>query len=122
MRRDPYYQAHAKDLRQNMTNGEKVLWERLRARRMDGRKFRRQHPIGSYIVDFVCLQSRLIIEIDGDSHFMDDSRPLLDAQRTAYLEKVGFRVRRFGNRQVMTELASVTEAIFNELQDGARTG
>jgi very-short-patch-repair endonuclease len=83
---------------------------------MDGRKFRRQHAIGRYIVDFVCLPERLIIEIDGDSHFMDDARPKLDAERTLYLQKLGFRVRRFGNHQVMTELASVTEAIFNELQ------
>jgi very-short-patch-repair endonuclease len=116
MRRDRYYQEHAKDLRRNMTNGEKLLWSRLRAHRMDGRKFRRQHAMGRYIVDFVCLQSRLIIEIDGDSHFMDDVRPELDSRRTAYLEKLGFRVRRFGNHQVMTELDSVTEAIFNELQ------
>jgi hypothetical protein len=83
---------------------------------MDGRKFRRQHAIGRYIVDFVCLPERLIIEIDGDSHFMDDVRPELDAERTAYLQKLGFRVRRFGNHQVMTELESVTEAIFYELE------
>ena len=121
MNRDSYYQEHAKDLRSNMTNGEKALWSRLRAHRMDGRKFRRQHAMGRYIVDFVCLPSRLIIEIDGDSHFMDDRRPELDAERTAYLEKLGFRVLRFGNRHVLTELDSVAGVIFEELQKGRNT-
>jgi very-short-patch-repair endonuclease len=116
MRRDSYYQEHAKELRSNMTNGEKALWSRLRAHRMEGRKFRRQHAISSYIVDFVCLADRLIIEIDGDSHFMDDRRPGLDAERTAYLEKLGFRVLRFGNRHVLTDLDSVAGVIFDELQ------
>jgi very-short-patch-repair endonuclease len=115
MRRDAYYQGLAKDNRHNMTASEKLLWSRLRAHRMDGRKFRRQHPIGRYIVDFVCLQSRLIIEVDGGTH-ADPSREALDIQRTAFLEKLGFRVRRFWNDAVFTNLDVVTEAIFEELQ------
>ena len=75
MRRDYYYQDRARDLRRNMTNGEKLLWSRLRAHHMDGRKFRRQHVIGRYIVDFVCLQSRLVIEVDGESHLMASATP-----------------------------------------------
>ena len=117
MRHDPRYQEHAKDLRRDMTNGEKLLWSRLRAHRMDGRKFRRQHVIGRYIVDLVCLQSHLIIEIDGDSH-VDDLRQVLDEKRDAFLAKLGYRVLRFGNHNVMTNIGGVAEAILQELSDG----
>src|SRR6267378_2870164 len=114
MRRDPYYQERARDLRSNMNDAEKRLWSRLRAHRMDGRKFRRQHALGRYIVDFVCLDARLIIEVDGDSH-ANDSREALDAQRTAFLEKLGFRVLRFWDDYVLTDLDNVTEAVFDAL-------
>jgi len=114
MRRDPYYQKLAREQRSGMNDAEKRLWSRLRAHRMDGRKFRRQHPIGRYIVDFVCLDACLIIEVDGDSHG-NDSRESLDAQRTAFLEKVGFRVLRFWNHQVLTDVDNVTETIFDAL-------
>jgi very-short-patch-repair endonuclease len=102
-----------------MSEAEKRLWSRLRAHRMDGRKFRRQHALGTYIVDFVCLDSRLIIELDGDSH-ANDSREALDAQRTAYLEKLGFRVIRFWNDYVLTDLDSVTGTVFEELNGISR--
>jgi very-short-patch-repair endonuclease len=114
MRRDAFYQERARELRRNMSEAEKRLWARLRAHRMDGRKFRRQHALGTYIVDFVCLDSRLIIELDGDSH-ANDSREALDALRTAYLEKLGFRVIRFWNDYVLTDLDNVTETIFEAL-------
>jgi len=100
VRRDPIYQDRARELRSHMNDAERRLWSRLRAHRMDGRKFRRQHAIGSYIVDFVCLPSRLIIEVDGDSHG-NDLREALDSKRTAYLEKLGFRVLRFWNEYVL---------------------
>jgi len=119
MRRDPYYQERARDLRSNMNDAEKRLWSRLRAHRMDGRKFRRQHALGRYIVDFVCLDTRLIIEVDGDSH-ANDSREALDAQRTAFLEKLGFRVLRFWDDYVLTDLDNVTEAIFDALNGNPR--
>src|SRR5260370_16996069 len=114
VRRDAYYQERARELRSNMNDGEKHLWSRLRAHRMDGRKFRRQHPLGMYIVDFVCLESRLIIEVDGDSH-ADDRREALDTHRTAFLEKLGFKVLRFWNDYVLTDLDNVTETIFYAL-------
>jgi very-short-patch-repair endonuclease len=114
MRRDPYYQDLARQLRSNMNDAEKLLWSRLRGHRMDARKFRRQHAIGRYIVDFACLGARLIIEVDGDSH-ASDPREALDAQRTAFLEKLGFRVLRFWNHYVLTDLDNVTETIFNAL-------
>ncbi len=118
MRRDPYYQEHARYLRRNMNVAEKLLWSRLRAHRMDGRKFRRQHPIGNYIVDFVCLEARLIIDVDGDTHG-NDMREALDTQRTAYLGKLGFRVIRFWNDYLMTDLDNVTETIWEVLNPGA---
>jgi leucyl-tRNA synthetase len=117
MRRDPYYQHKAQELRSNMTHAEQILWSRLRGHRMDGRKFRRQHAIGSYIVDFVCLQARLIIEVDGDTH--DESRQALDAHRTAYFKKLGFRVLRFWNHQMLDDLASVMETILTEITGSA---
>ena len=102
-----------------MNDADKRLWSRLRAHRMDGRKFRRQHAIGSYIVDFVCLPSRLIIEVDGDSHG-NDLREALDSKRTAYLEKLGFRVLRFWNEYVLTDIDNVTETIFEALNANPR--
>jgi very-short-patch-repair endonuclease len=93
-----------------MNTAEQLVWRKLRAHRMDGRKFRRQHPIGQYIVDFVCLDARLVIEIDGETHGYD-SRQALDAQRSAFLEKQGFRVLRFWNDHVYTNLDGVTEVI-----------
>ncbi len=119
VRRDPYYQDLARELRTNMNDAEKRLWSRLRAHRMDGRKFRRQHPLGRYIVDFVCLEARLIIEVDGDSHG-NDLREALDTQRTAFLEKLGFRVLRFWNHDVLTATDSVTETIFEALNKNPR--
>jgi very-short-patch-repair endonuclease len=120
VRRDPHYQALAKELRSNMTRPEQILWSRLRANHMDGHKFRRQHALGRYIVDFICLKARLIIEIDGDTHD-DEGRRTLDAQRTAYLEKLGFRVLRFWNHQMVEELDVVMGAIFNEVRRGGRS-
>jgi very-short-patch-repair endonuclease len=84
---------------------------------MDGRKFRRQHQLGKYIVDFVCLSSRLIIEVDGDGHG-HDAKEALDAQRTADLERLGFRVIRFWNNDVLTDVDNVAEMIYRELKRG----
>ncbi|HEX7264128.1 MAG TPA: DUF559 domain-containing protein [Candidatus Dormibacteraeota bacterium] len=117
MRRNAYYQERARELRRNMTDAERHLWYCLRAHRMDGRKFRRQHQLGDYIVDFVCLSSRLIIEVDGGGHG-EDAQEALDARRTAELEKLGFRVLRFWNTDVLTDVGNVTEIIYEELNGG----
>ena len=119
MRRDTYYQKLARDLRRHMNLAEQLVWSKVRAHRMGGRKFRRQHPIGQYIVDFVCLEARLVIEIDGETHG-NDSREALDAQRTAFLEKQGFRVLRFWNDYVYTNLDGVTEVIYDALNPSER--
>jgi very-short-patch-repair endonuclease len=90
-----------------MTDAERKLWHRLRANQL-GLKFRRQHPFENYIVDFVCLPAKLIVEVDGGQH---QDHAGQDAQRTVILEKAGFRVLRFWNNQVLAEIDSVVEAI-----------
>ena len=97
-----------------MGDAEKKLWFHLRGRQMAGFRFRRQVPIGGYIADFACLSARLIVEVDGGQHNEDDNE-ILDARRTAWLESRGYRVLRFWNSYVLTEIDSVTETIFNVL-------
>ena len=94
-------------LRRNMTDAERKLWYRLRGDQL-GLKFRRQHPFENYMLDFVCLAAKLIVEVDGGQHLEQAEH---DAQRTAALEKAGFRVLRFWNNQVLAEIDSVVEAI-----------
>jgi very-short-patch-repair endonuclease len=86
-------------LRRNMTDAERRLWQGLRGRQMGGRKFRRQFPLGPYIVDFVCLEARLIIEVDGGQH-LDSPK---DKLRDAWLVAEGYRVLRFWNHEVRGE-------------------
>jgi very-short-patch-repair endonuclease len=105
----------ARDLRRNMNGVERRLWTRLRARQVEGWKFRRQAPIGDYIVDFVCLQARLIIELDGPAH--DDRRWEADLRRQAWLESKGFRVKRFSANLQGELLDDVVDAIRLELAD-----
>ena len=100
-----------------MSDAEKKLWYHLRGRRMDGHRFRRQVPIGSYIADFVCLSARQIVEVDGGQH-NEEANEALDARRTELLEAHGYRVVRFWNSAVLTEIDSVTETIFNALNSG----
>ncbi|HXN78187.1 MAG TPA: DUF559 domain-containing protein, partial [Candidatus Dormibacteraeota bacterium] len=114
MIRDPVLLDRGRALRRNMGDAEKKLWFHLRRRKMAGHRFRRQVPIGSYIADFACLSARLIIEIDGGQH-SEENNQVLDAQRTDWLETRGYRVLRFWNSYVLTEIDSVTETIFNAL-------
>ena len=100
-------------LRKNMTDAERKLWSGLRFGQMNGHKFRRQHPFENYILDFVCLDRKVVIEVDGSQHFeLADE----DAFRTKLLAKAGFRVMRFWNNEVMNEFESVKEAIFRALE------
>ncbi len=98
----------ARELRKNATEAETALWAQLRHRQLGGHRFRRQRPIGKYIVDFVCLESRLVVELDGGQH-QESGR--YDAARTAELNGLGFTVIRFWNNQVLTEIDGVKEAI-----------
>ena len=99
--------SHAKALRANMTEAERRLWYFLRAHRFKGMKFKRQAPIGRYIVDFVSFQRRLVVEVDGGQHA--DSE--VDLRRTRWLEDQGFRVSRFWNNEVLSNTDGVLDAI-----------
>jgi very-short-patch-repair endonuclease len=99
----------ARELRRDATDAERFLWQRLRNGAL-GVKFRRQHPLAGYVLDFCCLGHRLVIELDGDQH-SDPEAFLRDAQRDQALGRIGFRVARFGNRQVLTEPHVVLDAI-----------
>lgn len=103
----------ARRLRATMTNAEKTLWLRLRDRRFHGLKFRRQHPIGPYFVDFVCWQRKLVIELDGGQH-MDQAS--YDARRSHFLVSRGFTVLRFWNDEVLNHWEGVAEIIIQYLK------
>ena len=102
---------NAKALRSNMTDAERRLWYLLRAHRFSGYKFKRQIPIGRYIVDFVCLAERLVIEVDGGQHAGSES----DLRRDQWLEDQGFRVLRFWNNEVLNNTDGVLEVILGHL-------
>jgi len=101
-------------LRSNLTDAEKLLWRHLRRKQIAGIKFRRQHPVGRYVVDFTCLQKRLAIEVDGGQHA--EMQPH-DRQRDAYLAKQGFRAMRFWNNEVLGNIDGVMEQIWNALTE-----
>jgi very-short-patch-repair endonuclease len=100
----------AKQLRSNQTDTERKLWARLRNRCLAGFKFKRQHPVGKYIVDFVCLETRLIVEVDGGQH--SEQR---DRHRSAFLHRSGYRVIRFWDNEVLQQTDSVLAVILSEL-------
>lgn len=114
MRESELYPDRATLLRQRQTRTEKIMWKHLRAKRFHGHKFRRQVPIGRYIVDFLCNESRLIIEVDGDSHWQPGAQEY-DRKRERYLIEQGYRVIRFGNQDVIGALDSVLERIRRSL-------
>ncbi len=103
----------ARELRGQSTEAEALLWQQLRGRRFQGFKFRRQRPLGPYILDFVCLEAGLAIEIDGGQHY---GQQAYDEQRTALIENQGLAVIRFWNHEVMNETPAVLEKIRQTLQ------
>ncbi len=102
----------AREPRKNSTDVERLVWQHLRAKRFANWKFKRQQPIGSYIVDFACLEARLIIELDGGQHA---GQIEYDAQRTAWLELQSFTVLRFWNNEVTENLEGVMQSILDHL-------
>jgi very-short-patch-repair endonuclease len=102
----------ARQLRFDQTDAERRLWSALRSRRLAGYKFRRQRPIGPFIVDFVCIPHRLIIEADGGQHADNDA----DKRRTAWLEKRGWQVIRFWNNEILANTEGVQETILQVLE------
>jgi very-short-patch-repair endonuclease len=103
----------AKKLRREMTDAETKLWQELRAHRFEDYKFKRQQPIGKYIVDFVCLKHRLIVEVDGSQH--DDSQH--DKIRDAWLASEDFRILRFWNNGVLNDMDGVLLSILAALEE-----
>ncbi|MDX2167403.1 MAG: endonuclease domain-containing protein [Deltaproteobacteria bacterium] len=108
--------AQARYLRRNMTDAERRLWRHLRMRDLGGCRFRRQRPVGPYVVDFACLERSLIVEIDGGQH-NDVVHLAADQRRTEYLQRRGFRVVRFWNNEVFENLDGVCEEIRRLLEE-----
>jgi very-short-patch-repair endonuclease len=108
----------AKVLRRKMTDAEQRLWYQLRAHRFAGHKFKRQVPIGPYIVDFACLGRKLILEVDGGQH----AESLTDKKRDAWLKMQGFEVLRFWNNDVLKNTETVLESIFMALEERPSPG
>jgi very-short-patch-repair endonuclease len=110
LRTGPAALAQARRLRRNMTDAEKRLWSRIRDKQISDHQFRKQVPIGPYIVDFCCLKEKLILEVDGGQHNQAE-----DAERTAWLEANDYRVLRFWNNDVLQNTDGVVETIARAL-------
>ena len=106
----------ARTLRNSMSSADRLLWRGLRSRQLDGALFRCQHPIGIYIVDSVCLERRLVVEIDGGQHTEDDHM-VSDARRDRWLGGEGYLVMRVSTTDVYTNLAGVLDTIWAALRD-----
>jgi len=100
--------CRAKELRKNSTDAERLLWKHLKAKQLLGLKFRRQEQIGQYIADFVCYEAAVIVEADGGQHL---ERASSDEKRSHWLSAQGFKVVRFWNNDVLTNIAGVLEVI-----------
>jgi very-short-patch-repair endonuclease len=103
-----------KQLRDSLTPAEAILWKNLQRSQLEGKKFRRQHSIGDYVVDFYCPEGRLAIELDGQGHF-NSIKSSYDAQRTAFLNALNIRMVRFENTMVFENLEAVLETIRRQL-------
>lgn len=107
----------ARTLRSHMTDAERMLWQCLRGKQLSGYRFRRQHPIAQYVLDFYCPAVRLAVEVDGGQHGTNAGRQR-DAVRSEFLTDQGIRVLRFWNNQVCEDLEGVLERIWEALQEG----
>ena len=112
--------ASAKETRKNLTPPEARLWQALRRRGLHGLKFRRQHPIGPFILDFYCLSAKLAVEIDGAVHTLGDN-PARDNSRDLWLERHGITVRRIEARHVRDKLEAVLTEISRAAAEAVRT-
>jgi very-short-patch-repair endonuclease len=113
-RRHPL-QSHARNLRNNTTDVERILWQHLRNRQIEGVKFRRQQPVEAYIVDFVSFEKKILIELDGGQHAEKHAQ---DDKRDACLQANGFMVLRFWNNEVLENLEGVLEKIRRVCEEG----
>ena len=112
----PGVRIRARELRHAETPAEHKLWQRLRDQQLAGYKFRRQHPIGSFVVDFYCPAARLVVEVDGESHL---AQAEFDARRTEWLQQYGYRILRVTNSEVYTEIEGVLTAILAACQEAS---
>jgi very-short-patch-repair endonuclease len=112
----PERRDYSRHLRKNQTEAEVALWASLRGRQIDGFKFRRQAAIGEFIVDFVCYEAKLIIEVDGTHHETDDVSEY-DNRRTQWLVSQGFQVLRFRNAEVLEDFHTIRKAIRDALSE-----
>src|SRR5713226_3911785 len=110
----PTLKNRARRLRREQTDAESKLWARLRARQLCSAKFRRQHPIGSFIADFCCVERRLVIEVDGGQHADLVKK---DERRSAIFRRYGYRVLRFWDNEVLKDTESVLENIVRVIHD-----
>ena len=106
----PHKKDQRRALRSNLTTAEATLWNNLKSSQLNNRKFRRQHSVGEFILDFYCPQEKLAVELDGAGHFTTSGN-LHDAARTEYLNSVGIRVIRFENKLIWSALESVLQTI-----------
>ena len=113
-RTTPKVFGHAKELHRNLTPAEEKLWARLRAHRMGDIHFRNQHAIGNYIVDFCAPRKKLIIELDGSQHIEQQE---YDSERTDFLKPKGYKVLRFWNNDVVNDMDSVLNVIWDALNE-----
>lgn len=109
---------NAKVLRKHSTFPERLLWSKLRRGQIDGHRFRRQHTLDNYVVDFCCNDAKLIVEVDGDSHI---GQKQYDAFRQARLEAMGYRVMRVTNDDILVDLDSVVNGIFQAVKQTTAT-
>ena len=96
----------SRSLRKNSTPQEIIVWSRLKNRNFENLKFRRQHPMGKYIVDFICIEKKIIIELDGWQH-KEENQQRYDLSRTEFLMKRGFKILRFWNNEINNDLNAV---------------
>jgi len=109
--------SFARELRQKQTDSEKALWQKLRDKQFEGIKFRRQQPVGPYIVDFISPKEKIIIEIDGGQHNEKEIQKK-DEERTVWLEKEGYLILRFWNNEVLFNPGGVLERIREAIEEG----
>ena len=108
----PVTTTRARSLRSAMTDAERLLWYAIRGKQLNNHRFRRQHPIGNYIVDFACLEQNIVIELDGGQH---QDQFEYDERRSAYLQAHGWQVLRFWNNDVLNNLDGVLAVIADKL-------
>jgi very-short-patch-repair endonuclease len=114
LKKPTHLKSHARRLRRGQTDAERLLWRQLRSRHLNGFKFRRQHPLGRFIVDFCCPERSLVVELDGGQHAEQAEK---DARRTAYLNQIGYRVVRYWDHDVLSDPDAILEDIFRALKE-----